>query len=427
MAPIADKMSIIIAQSGKLSKTSQMLGVAATAAIIYLLRKLREVRDKTPPGSFGLPLLGETLGFVTNVTTWVAKRKAKYGPIFKTHILFSPAVYVDGEHAKILFKDNAVGWPAPWEELLGPGALTVANGAHHKFLRSVSATAFSQSALASYLPEIQDLTMKHLSSWAHSSEGVRDIEPEIQLYTFQIVVKLLLGVNTDGKDLKSVLTPFTTFVDAFTGLVPLNVWWTAHGKGMRARAELLKYFQGVIDKKRANPSPDASDMLTNLMNARENGQAMSDDELADQCLNMMFAGHDTTKVTIQSMLHYLQRHPDIEKEMMDEVSQIWDGSSPITMEMTAKIRKGKCGRFLDEVLRLKPAVPATYRAVPEDIHYQGFVIPKGWKLVTSPICNHEHISSNMADIDMSIDHSKLREDQYNPFGGGAQVHWLQLY
>ena len=106
-------MSDVSAKTGVLQlvlRSPKALAVAA-AAFIYLFRKLRESASNTPKGSLGLPLLGETLQFVVNPKAFVEKRKAKYGSIFKTHVLFSPAVYLDGEHVKLLFKNTHIGWP----------------------------------------------------------------------------------------------------------------------------------------------------------------------------------------------------------------------------------------------------------------------------------------------------------------------------
>lgn len=395
--------------------------VVLVGIVLYLYKQLRErfLYSSCPPGSLGLPGLGETLSFVLSPQAFVNKRKAKHGPIFKTHILFSPAVYLDGKHAKLLFKNTHIGWPSNWNELLGPHSMAAISGPRHKFQRSVSASAFQPAALQSYLPVLQELTMKHLNAWADSTGGSRDLEPEIQLYTFEAAESILLGTRSSGSDLMKALVPFKAWLIAFQGLVPLNVPWTAHGKGMRARDELMKYYQSVVDQKRASPSSEASDMLTNVMNARENGELMTDAELLDFCLVMMFAGHDTTKCSIQTMLYYLQKQPDVAKELEDEVSKIWDGKSPITWDMAQRAQKGKCGRFIEEMLRLKAPVAAVYRVVQEDIQYEGFAIPKGWKLFTSPIVQHEQISTKQ-DIDLSMDYTGLREDQYSPFGGGSR-------
>jgi cytochrome P450 len=293
------------------------------------------------------------------------------------------------------------------------------SGSRHKFQRSVCASAFKREALRSYVPVLQELTMKHLGAWADASKGLRDPEPEIQLYTFEVAEKILLGTSNSNDDLLSILDTFKVWLAAYQGLVPWNVWWTAHGQGMKARATLTKYYQTVIDRKRKNPLPDASDMLTNVMNECDRGEPMTDDELKDFCLVMMFAGHDTTKCTLQTMLHYLSANPKVAKELEDAVSQVWDGKSPITMEMVENLQTGKLGRFNDEILRLKPAVAAVYRVAQEDIEYQGITIPKGWKLMSSPIVQNMQVSPNQ-DIDLSIDHAKFREDQYSPFGGGSR-------
>jgi len=389
-----------------------------------ILRRVLLGEDKTPPGSLGLPLLGETLSFVLDPQAFAAKRKRQHGPIFKTHVLFSPAVYLDGEHAKLIFKNTHIGWPGNWNELLGPYSMAAISGPRHKFQRSVCASAFQPAALKSYVSVLQDLTMKHMGAWASSSSGFHDPEPEIQRYTFEVAEKILLGVSSadmdsSGDGLLRVLNIFKAWLAGYQGLVPWNVPWTAHGKAMRARGQLMGEYQKIIDFKRANPKEDSRDMLTNVMAASDNGEAMSDAELLDFCLVMMFAGHDTTKCSIQTLLYYIDKYPDIAKEIELEVASVWDGKAAITWDMAEKLQKGKCGRFIDETLRLRSPVAALYREVQQDMEYQGYTIPKGWKIMTSPIVQNEQVSANR-DIDLSIDHSKLREDQFSPFGGGSR-------
>lgn len=190
---------------------------------------------------------------------------------------------------------------------------------------------------------------------------------------------------------------------------------------MKAREELLAQYQVILDEKRKTMSADQKDMLALVMNAKDDeGQPMSDETLKDFCLLMMFAGHDTTKGAINSMMHLLSLDPQVKKELTEEVEKLWDGSSPITWEMIEALLNGKCGRFLGEQLRIMPVVTGVYRMLVEDLEVAGYTIPKGWKIMVSPAAVHTDLYDDKQTLDLTIDHSKLKDYEYMPFGGGAR-------
>jgi len=81
---------------------------------------------------------------------------------------------------------------------------------------------------------------------------------------------------------------------------------------------------------------------------------------------------------------------------------------------------GKCGRFLGEQLRIMPPVTGVYRMLVEDMEVAGYTIPKGWKIMVSPQAVHTDLYDDKQTLDLTIDHSKLKDYEYMPFGGGAR-------
>ncbi|MFM7794112.1 MAG: cytochrome P450, partial [Microcystis panniformis] len=88
-----------------------------------------------PPGSFGLPLLGETIAFLTD-RDFASKRHNKYGQLFRTHIFGSPTIILSGAEANrfLLSNENkyfAATWPKSTKTLLGSASLAVQTGDVH--------------------------------------------------------------------------------------------------------------------------------------------------------------------------------------------------------------------------------------------------------------------------------------------------------
>jgi len=398
------------------SKRLTLAAIGATCALVVRIVLRRRQLRRTPPGSLGLPILGESIDYLADPVKFVQDRKLRYGPIFKTGLLFSPTVHLTGEQAKMLAKIPSIGWPQHFMDLLGETSMAAINGPRHKFQRAVGNAAFSDAALASYVPEVEALTRKHLDLWAEKSvAGPYDPHEDIKLYTFEIAEKVLMGTSS-GNGLRSTLETFNTWLSGFEALVPFNLPFTCFGKAMRARSALLEEYQRIIDQKRASDDIDGRDMLSLVMKEGKRGEPMSDQELRDFSITIMFAGHDTTKATIQTMLHFLDAKPTIREELEKEISATWDGKSPLTWEQIQTCQVGKCGRFCGEILRVMPVVNNLYRLATEDTEVAGYVIPKGWKVTASIPDLH-----NAQEMDLSVDHQSLKQLENCPFGVGNRM------
>jgi cytochrome P450 len=395
------------------SKEALAIGAACFLAVREILRRWR-LRG-TPPGSLGLPVIGESIDYILNPFKFVEDRKRRYGPIFKTGILFSPTVQLTGEYSKLIMKNPSIGWPQHFIALLGDTAMAAINGPRHKFQRAICNAAFTDQALASYVPDLEAMTRKHLDLWVAKSsrQGPYDPHEDIKLYTFEIAERILMGTSGCG----ALVAPFNTWLEGFEAVLPFDLPFTCFGKAMRARATLLEEYQRVIDAKRAAGSYESGrDMLSMVMKEGKRGEPMTDEELKDFSISIMFAGHDTTKATIQSMIHFLAEKPGIREELEKEVSMVWDGKSPLTFEQTQACQVGKCGRFCAEILRVLPVVSSLYRLVTEETEIGGYRIPKGWKLSVSIPDMHQ-----AQDIDMSVDHSTLKQTENCAFGLGNRM------
>jgi hypothetical protein len=73
-----------------------------------------------------------------------------------------------------------------------------------------------------------------------------------------------------------------------------------------ATHEMAEFFRALIERRRANPGPD---LLTELLNARDGDDRLTEDELIAMCILMLFAGHETTTNHIANGLLALMRFP----------------------------------------------------------------------------------------------------------------------
>ena len=125
-----------------------------------------------PPGSHGLPLLGETLAFASNPFGFIHARRVRHGDVFRTSILGKPTVFIAGpKHVPTWLDPAAVqragAMPANLLALFGGRAdiVPLLDGEAHAQRKRLLLAAFSPAAVASYLPGLQRRIDALLAKW----------------------------------------------------------------------------------------------------------------------------------------------------------------------------------------------------------------------------------------------------------------------
>lgn len=150
-----------------------------------------------PPGSTGLPFLGETLNFLLD-PDFANKKREKHGLIYKTNIFGNNAVTMIGAEAnEFLFRNEnkyvVSTWPKSTRILLGQMSLSVRDGDFHTSRRRLLAQAFQPRALSSYAPTMEKITNQYLEKWLKMEELTW--YPELRNYTFDIACSLLISTK----------------------------------------------------------------------------------------------------------------------------------------------------------------------------------------------------------------------------------------
>src|SRR5258708_19724110 len=113
-----------------------------------------------PPGSSGLPLIGETLAFAKNPFRFIDERLARHGRIFRSRLLGRNAVVIAGPEAAGRFIDSRKvarndSMPPHVQELFAGRSLPLLDGDAHRTRKSMVNQAFTRAALTAYLPQMQ--------------------------------------------------------------------------------------------------------------------------------------------------------------------------------------------------------------------------------------------------------------------------------
>ena len=376
-----------------------------------------------PPGNFGLPVIGETINFIRD-SDFAEKRYQKYGTIFKTNIFSSPTVVMIGSEAnRFLFtNDNKIfsnKWPPSTRTLLGSASLTIQMGSTHQNRRKILSQAFQPRALAEYASTMEEILHGYFDKW--QKMGTLTWYPEIRKYTFDVACKLLVG--TDAANNSNFVELFEQWVAGLFSL-PLDLPWTNFGKALRSRKLLLKQIEEIVLQRQQQPASNKDALGMLLQATDDDGNKLGVEEIKDQILNLLFAGHETLTSAIASMCLLLAQHPDVLEKVRKEQQEL-GFSQPLTTENLKQMTY--LDQVIKEVLRVIPPVGGGFREVIQDCEFNGYLIPKGWAVLYNVPKTHQdnNIYSSPSEFDPERFAPERLEDKskpfaHIPFGGGMR-------
>ncbi|XP_055499332.1 cytochrome P450 26B1-like [Leucoraja erinacea] len=382
-----------------------------------------------PPGSMGLPIVGETLHWLLQGCEFHSSRRRQHGHVFKTHLLGRPVVRVSGAALlpPLLLEETSrvgVSWPRSAHDMLGPHSLANSSGHTHRARRKVYARVFSQAALDSYLPQIVKLVREAVTGWC-ARPGPVSVYPENKRLTLRIAAAALLGSLPSQEELTDLFTNMEQLSENIFTL-PIDVPGSGYRKGIRARDKLHQYLGKVIEARRqagvCEDQPGALGILAR--SSKEQGMDMGVQELTEAAVELMFAAFATTASAATSLVLQLIKHPAVVAKLREELQTRALGAGALLRDISRL-------RYLDnvvkEVLRVLPPVSGGYRVALHTFELAGFQIPKGWSVLysirdthnTSPIFQDlEEFNPDRFDEDQMK--SKNLRFHYLPFGDGVR-------
>jgi retinoid hydroxylase len=379
---------------------------------------------QTPPGSLGFPLIGETIAFLTE-RDFAIKRHERYGAVFKTSILGQTTVLLQGADGNrfILANENnyfEATWPKSLKKLLGASSLSMQTGHQHSSRRKILAQAFQPRALSSYSDAMNVITASSLNEWVN--QETLTWYPELRNYTLDIACKLLVGLDNGSKsNLGYQYEIWAAGLFSF----PVNLPWTAFGKALQSKDKLLTEIEKLILSRQQFPAQlQNQDALDLMLSARDDdGESLSLEELKDQVLTLLFAGHETLTSSLASLCLLLTQYPKVLKRARQEQIELSD--QPLTVETLKQMPY--LDQILKEVLRVIPPVAGGFRVALQDCEYGGFKIMKGWQLLYQITATHQdpNIYPDPKQFDPDRFDKLRAEDKqkpfaYVPFGGGVR-------
>ncbi|MDZ7956950.1 MAG: cytochrome P450 [Aulosira sp. DedQUE10] len=382
--------------------------------------------SQLPPGNYGLPILGETLGFIADPYRFVKKRSRQYGSIFKTNLLGRPTVVMVGPEALEFVLSSHMeyfswreGWPENFKILLGE-SLFLQDGEEHRRNRRLMMPALHGPALANYVATMEEITGNYLKKWQYKQEFTWF--NEFKQLTFDIASQLLLGTSPGSESVRFSQL-FARLTNGLFAINPLPLPFTTFGKALAARNQILELLTQVVRQRQQNPNKDAISLL--IQSKDEDGNSMSERELIAQALLLLFAGHETTTSMLTWLCLELARHPEVRELARKEQLQL-ASKGALNLEQLGQMPYLE--QVLLEVERLHSPVGGGFRGVIKDFEFNGFHVPAGWQLLYSIFVTHslEEIYPQPERFDPDRFSTQRQENKQYPysligFGGGPRI------
>ncbi|XP_060213676.1 beta-amyrin 28-monooxygenase [Lycium barbarum] len=390
-----------------------------------------------PPGKTGWPIVGESLEFLS--TGWkghpekfIFDRIAKYSSIvFKTHLLGEQAaVFCGASGNKFLFSNEnklvQAWWPNSVNKVF-PSSTQTSSKEEAIKMRKMLPNFFKPEALQRYVGIMDHIARRHFASgWENNDQVV--VFPLAKRYTFWLACRLFLSVE-DPTHVAKFADPFDVLASGLIS-IPIDLPGTPFNRAIKASNFIRKELVAIIKQRKIDlgegKASATQDILSHmLLTCDENGKFMQELDIADKILGLLIGGHDTASSACTFIVKYLAELPEIYQGVYKEQMEIAKSKAPGELLNWEDIKKMKYSwNVACEVLRLSPPLQGAFREALADFVFNGFSIPKGWKIYWS--ANSTHKSPDFFPEPEKFDPSRFEGSgpapyTFVPFGGGPRM------
>ncbi|KAJ4829735.1 hypothetical protein Tsubulata_020747, partial [Turnera subulata] len=418
-----------------------VLCVVAVVVVCYThwINKWRNPKCNValPPGSMGLPLVGETLEFIIpsyslDLHPFLKTRIQRYGPIFRTNLLGRGVVVsADPVFNHYLYQQEGISvemwYLDTFSKVFGQSgeSRTNATGIVHKYARSLILTHFgSENLKRTLLPHVETIVSKSLRSWSnHPSIEVKHALSLVKLpfcllivlifhpvfgalpilFTYRHYVQMVCDFTANqlfsydaeasSLSLDKLSENFTSVLDAFMSL-PLNIPGTKFHKCLKDKEKVLNFLKNVLREKMDSPPQlrggGGGDFLDQVVADMDKEKFLTQDLVINMVFGILFASLESISGMLTLALKLLREHPSVMEALTSEHEAILrkreDRNAPLTWaeynSMTFTLN------VINETLRIGNVGLGVLRRALKDIQVKEYTIPAGWVILVANSALH---------------------------------------
>lgn len=374
--------------------------------------------DGLPPGP-RLLRSAQTGWWAVRRSSFMRRCQSRYGDVFtiRIHGFGEMVVLADPILIKEVFTSDSEVFAAgeanaALSPVLGRHSLIVLDGARHLRQRKLMLPSFHGEAIARYRGRIEQITAAEVERWPLGRPFA--IRPCMQEITFEVILGAVIGVRDSARrarlrELLPKLLEFSVLDMWIVWLFP-KILHTRRGrahKSMRVRPEVDRLLYEEIAAHRAEPG-SRDDILALLISARdEDGEPLSDEELLDQMITLLLAGHETTTTGLAWAFERLIRHPVALQRLQRE------------LELGEETY---LDAVVNETLRVRPVIDGVWRKLKAPAVIGGYRLPTG--TLVFPAISLVQASAAFPDAEEFRPERFLDDTPppytFIPFGGGPR-------
>lgn len=367
--------------------------------------------------------------------TYLETAAQQYGDIFNAPVIgnHSTLIFVSNPQAlQQIFSSDTKQFITPSNSLLQPivgdSSVFVLQGDRHRRERKLLMPPFHGDRMRAYGQVICDLTKQIFDALSPDTPFMA--RSLMQTVSMEVILKVVFGIY-EGERATQLKQRIVQLTDTFkspwvSGLLffpslqrDWGTWspWGAFRSRQRQVDELL---YSEIRHRRTTFDSSHNDILSLLLSARdEAGKGMTDEELRDELLTLLLAGHETTASAIAWALYWIHKLPEVRDKVLQELHGLGPSPDPIRLSQLPYL-----SAVCSETLRIYPiAVLTVPREVREPVKLAGYALEPGTRLYGCIYLTHHR-------ADLYPDPQQFRPErflkrqyafyEFFPFGGGAR-------
>jgi len=351
----------------------------------------------------------------------------RHGDPFTWPTFFGPVVVTgDPQGIREILTADPATYGALGAELLGPvlGAnnLILLSGEAHRAMRRFYGPQFHGERLPEYGAVIARIAGEHAARWPPDRPFA--VEDTMRAISLEVILEVVLGLGErEMRDVfkRAILQAIQALKPSFMfipGLRRSVLGLSAWARFRRRAAAAAALFEGEVSARRAGDH-QRQDLLSTLIAAhKEDGAPWDGEEILEQVMSLIGAGHETTASALTWAFFHILRSPSVKERLLDEVRGLGEETDPVAVARLP---------FLDavcsETLRLNPIAPLIGRTLRSDLTVKGHPLRAGLSVGINIVALHRR-PDLYPDPDRFSPERFLGRDygpfEYLPFGGGAR-------
>ncbi|MBW4469933.1 MAG: cytochrome P450 [Stenomitos rutilans HA7619-LM2] len=383
--------------------------------------------------------LVQTLQWVFDPVGYMEKNFQRFGGFFRAEISPvnpEPIVFVNHPEAiqSLLSQDNSDELSAPGEvnallkPLFGENSLLLLSGKQHRQRRQLMVPPFHGERMKAYGDLICAITQEVMDQW---QVGQRFCAREaMQKITMQVILQAVFGLYEGDRyqrleyllaeRLNLISTPLSSVLLFFPQLTVDLGPWSIGGRVRRLVEETDQLLYAEIRERRAQPNVDRTDVLSLLLAAKDaDGKGLTDEELHDELMTLLVAGHETTATALAWALYWIHHRPEVHQTLTAELEQSSDMA-----DLMAISRLPYLTAVCSETLRIYPVAMVTLpRRVEKPMQLMGYDLEVGSLLLGCIYLVHhnEALYPNAHEFQPErFLERQFSPSEFLPFGGGSR-------